>query len=448
MIGKLIKKLRENGFFASAFKVGSGQLIGQALSLIVMPILSRLYAESAYGEQAIITSTGSILISLASFGLTNAVMQPEEDEECKRVFTAAFLLNFVIATLFSLSCVLLRPVRTIFSVSGSYMTALFLMWLYVFAYGTYALMLVYANRLGQYNRLFFNPIIGAVAQFAVGIPLGLMGVGYSGLLFANCLGYILSSLHMMWKNDPFYRKFRFADLITVARQYKRYILFQYPAMIFERVALEYPTQYLGRCFTSQQLGSYSMCVRVLQYPVRLIAGPISAVYFRTATEYHREGKNLAEFTYRMISRLLLISALPVAVFSLISEPLFAFVLGEKWRSAGALASFLVIQYVHLFCTQCTVQCRVAIGRQDANLACMIIQLCAAAVSGFVGYKLFGAMTATVVTLSFGMCLYSIYDMALNFFLMDKKYMWRYILIAVPYTVGMFLLVSAKQLWLG
>ena len=184
----------------------------------------------------------------------------------------------------------------------------------------------------------------------------------------------------------------------------------------------------------------------MQYPIRLIAAPISTVYFRTATEYQRQGKNLAEFTFKMIRGVLLISAVPVALFILTSEWLFAFAFGRTWREAGTLAGFLVVQYVLLFCSQTVSYCRVSIGKQKVNLGVSVVRLVVTAVSCTAGYALFGDMEPTVLCFSLGQCAYNIYDMAINFYCMsaNKRCLWKYLAISVPYALVMLLLSLAKR----
>lgn len=437
MIRSLIHKIRNNRFVTATLKVGSGQLISQLVSVIIVPILSRIYADTAYGDTAFITSTASIVINLATFGLSSAIMKPEKLEDAKKVFTTAFLLNATAATMLVMVCLIFQRQFSLFVISEDYSTALLLMWLYIIAFATNTLMTVYMNKQGKYNKLFFNPIIGAGAQVLLAIPLGLLGFGYKGFLITYIISNTVANAHMMWKNNPFYRGYQLGHLLEVVKTYKDYILYQCPSNFIGTSAIEYPTQYLGRCFTTQQLGGYSLCVRVMKYPIRLIASPISTVYFRTATEYHREGKNLAAFTYKMISRIFLISVVPVAVFIMTSKPLFAFVLGESWREAGALAGFLVIQYVIMFCSQTTSYCRVSLGRQKVNLVVTSVNLVISIGSCVAGYTLFHSMEGTVFCYSLGQCIYGIYDMAVNFYIMDKKYLWKYLGISTVYTGLMF-----------
>ena len=442
---RVIDRIRNNRFVAAILKVGSGQLIAQIIQVITVPILSRVYSDTAYGNTALITSTATVILSISTLGLISAIMKPEDKEEAKRVFTTAFIANFILTTALAAICLLLQDSFVLFQISEDYCISIILLWLYLIVYTTSSLMTVYTNKMGLYNKLFFNPIIGAVAQLVLAVPLGLCGFGYKGFMVTYIVQYAIIDIQMMWKNIPFYKGYCFSDFLTVIRSYKEYIIYQYPANLIGNVAIEYPTQYLGRCFTTQQLGGYSLCERVMKYPVRLIAAPIATVYFRTATEHYQQGKDLAEFTYKMISRILLISAIPIAAFIFVSEPVFAFVLGEEWHATGTLAGLLCVQYVLLFCSQCTGYCRVSIGRQKMNLLCTCIRFIIAGTFGLIGYTVFGTMIETVFVISVGECLYNIYDMAANFYAMNKLFVRKYLILAVTYSVVLMGIALTKLL---
>ncbi len=442
------ENFNNNKFWKAVLKVGSGQLISQILTLVSFPILSRIYSNTAYGDAALVNSTVLILVYLSTFGLDYAVMAPEDDEESKTVFTTAFLANFVVCTVIILTYGFFINKVHLFEISDSYGTALILTWLCSIIIADNTLLKVYLNRKQRYDKLFFNPIIGAVANFVVAIPLGLLGFGYKGFMLTYIAQYTIANIHMLRHEFPFKRDYRLRDFRRVFKDYKEYIFFQYPSSLLNNFGIEYPTQFLGRSFTTQQLSGYSMCTRLMQYPIRLIAAPISNVYFQTATEYHRRGENLAEFTYSMISKILLISFLPIVMFIFSSEWLCVFVLGDTWRDVGQLASFLIIQYVLLFCSQTTSYCRVAIGRQRANLLLTSMRLAIAVISCTLGYVISGNAVGTIFIYSVGQCVYNIGDMAANFYCMDKKYLGKYLSISILYVVAMFAVLFFKSSVLG
>lgn len=440
---KINRFLHGSGFFKSVLKVGSGNLIGQAIAIITTPILSRIYNDAAYGDRAILISTAAIIINLSTLGLNSAIMKPKEDAEARKVFTTALCMNIAVSTLVTIVCALLCDVFHIFDVSGSYFVALGLMWAYLIIYSAQSLVLVYINRKGKYNRLFFNPVIGAVCNIVLAIPFGLMGFGYEGFVMTTIISQAIQIIHMSWKDNPIYKNYRWKDFIGVLKGYKEYILFQYPSNFFSNIGTEYPTQFLGRNFTSGELGSYSMCLNIMKYPLRLIAAPISTVYFRTATEYQRQGKDLADFTYKMVSKVLLYSFVPVIACCVFSEKIFSFVLGSSWTIAGTIAAIQAAEYVMLFCSDCVSYCRVSIGKQKSNLFFAVVRLCIIFVFSAVGYAMFHSLMGTILMITIGNTMLNITDMALNFYHLDKRYLPRYIGLSSVYVLLIVIVLSIK-----
>lgn len=435
MLNRLKNKLKNSGFFASVFKVGSGNLIGQAVGVITTPILSRIYSRTAYGDQAILISSATIIATIAMIGLSSAVMQPKERDEARKVYTTAFISNLAITVLITGAGFAVSGWIHYFDVTGSYYVGLLLMFLYIATNNTQLLTRIYVNRAGRYNKLFFNPIIGAAANVGIAIPLGLIGFGYQGFVITTIVSNIIMIVHMTRGDNPFIR-IGAGEMKRIYIQYKDYILFQYPAGIINNFSTEYPTQFLGRVFDAVTLGGYSMCLKIFHYPIRLIANPISTVYFKTATEYHREGRNLAEFTYKLISSVLLISFLPVVACCTFAEPIFAFVLGAQWESAGTIAALLAVQFVMLFCTDCTSYCRVSIGRQKSNLMFAAVRFSVITASATGGYLIFGTLLGTIAVFSICSSLIYVFDMSLNFYFLDRTYLKKYLRIALTYEAVM------------
>lgn len=436
-------KLKNNSFFSSVFKVGSGQLIAQIISTVTVPILSRIYDETAYGDYGFVLSTATLIMNFSLLGLSSAIMKPEKENEAKKVFTAAFLLNFIICSAVAVVGIAFQKTITLFVVSQNYTTTVLLMWLYMIVFNSSQLQTVYINRCGNYNKLFFNPLIGAISNIIIAVPLGFVGFGLFGFLIASIINYLIICVYLYIGYNPFMPQFRLRDIIAVCRTYKEYIVYQYPANFINNFAIEYPTQFLGRTFSTALLGPYSMCLKVLKMPIRLVAAPVSTVYFRTATELNREGKNLASFTYKFVHKVFVYSIVPVMICDFFAEEIFSFALGRTWATAGGLARILSVQYALLFCSQCVSYCRVAIGKQKANLLYSVLHLLFVWCGCFVGYKLFGNLTGTVLAFSITQSLNYIFDMALNFYYLDRKVMLKYIIEAFGYSIVIYICILLK-----
>ncbi len=435
---KVIFKLKRNTFWKSVITLVSGTALAQAIGLFTTPIVSRLYDPKAFGEYGIIISTATIIMSIVTLGLNSAVMVPKDEDECDDVFMVTFFTTLFLSTLILIIMIAISPKIHFFDSGTHYIVSCFLVYIFVVTNCLKGILNIYINRKKLNRILFYNSLIGAIATLFITIPLGILKLGSFGLIIAGIVAGIVSIIQMVYHANPFKRLPNISIFKGIFKKYKDFTLYQYPSNFLENSAVQLPTQSFSAAFGNANLGSYSMCEKLLGIPIRLIGAPINTIYFRTASEYFKEGKDLADFTLSLIIKIMLVAFLPIMVVVFWGEQLFSWVLGVEWVEAGKLASFLVLQYALMFCQNCTSYCRVAIGKQKVNLIASILRLAVVGFSIAVGICLFGDLLNTIICFTVGTSLYLIIDMAINFYCMGK-YWIKYTLFASIYFSSVSLL---------
>ena len=176
-----------------------------------------------------------------------------------------------------------------------------------------------------------------------------------------------------------------------------------------------------------------MCTRAINYPISLVASSISTVYFRTASEYYRDGVNLADFTFKLVAYSMLAAFFPLLITIFYGADIFSFILGENWREAGKIASIVIYEYVLSFCFYCTSYCRVVIGRQRMNLGYAIFDVAVMLACCLVVYNAKYSLINTIIVFSCSRCIVYIIDMCLNFHCLGKNLL-RYVFFIIPYSI--------------
>lgn len=439
---KFIEKIKSNKFVSSVLTIGAGNFLAQVFQVVTIPMASRLYSQGAYGEYGIVLSTATFITGFSTLGLTSAIMVPDNEEEVHKVFKTAFYTQFLITFLLMCVCLIGSPFFRLFRVSGSYPMAVVVMCIYIITANLQGLLTVYINKKEMNKVLFYNPLIGAFSNVLILIPLGFMGVGFWGFLTSIILSNIIIDVLMVRASNPFRTRLLHSDVLVVIKKYKAFILYQFPANFISSFALQFPVQFLARVFGNVLLGSYSMCIKLLEYPIKLIAAPISDVYFRTASAIHNEKDKLSDLTYKMIRGIVIIASVPTAIMVFWGEELFVFILGKQWEEAGRLVTVLILQYVLSFCSQCTRYCRVALGRQKMNLLYTIIQWGGVATSLFAGYIITKSFFGTIVFFAIGNSLILVFDMAMNFYCMQKNLL-KYLRLISVYLILFLLFLLIK-----
>lgn len=387
LMRNFIKKLKENRFIKSVCSLSAGAIMAQLIGLVTTPIVSRLYSPSAYGDYAIIVSVSSIISSLASLGLNSAIMAGETEEECKSIFTVTFWISVFFVFCACTILMVISPLVKLFDAGINYITACILVGCLTVFNLLSALLAIYMNRKGLNKALMINSIIGALATLCITVPLGFCKIGMYGMYLAAVISAMLCSFLMIRKANPF-KKITISDMKNVFRTQKKYVIYQYPANIIDTITYQAPTQVYSNVFGNDALGGYNMSEKILGLPSRLIATPINTVYFRTATEYTRENKDLSKFTFRLLMYILLIAFIPMVITILFAEPIFTFILGADWGEAGQYASIMILYYVFRFCTTSVSYCRVVIGKQTTNFLMSFLNLAVVAGSLAFGILVF------------------------------------------------------------
>jgi len=427
----IANRFKNNMFWRSVAVLVSGTAMAQAIGLLTTPIVSRLYAPTAFGQYAIIVSTATIIINIATLGLDSAVMVPECDDECDDVFMVAFFTMLFLSTFILVVMITISPIIKLFNSGMNYIISCLLVYLFVIINNLIGLLSIYINRKSLNRIMFFNSVIGAFATLFITIPMGIFKFGSLGLIIASIMAGVVSIGQMLYHTNPFKKVPKIVTFINVYKKYKDFILFQYPSNFVENFAIQLPIQVLSARFGSVNLGAYNMNEKLLGIPSRLLGAPINKIYFRTASEYFKEGKDLAKFTFSLVTKIMIGAFLPTVILVLWGEHIFEWALGKSWSQAGKLSSFLILQYVFMFCQICTSYCRVAIGKQKTNLVVSVLRLVIVGVSLSYGIYSFGNLINTIIVFTIGSSIYLIIDMAINFYCMGR-YWLRYTILAVSY----------------
>ena len=432
LIEKLKNRLSANKFLSAVLTLVTGQALGQCIGLITTPIVSRLYDTAAYGEYAILVSTSTIIATVSQAGLASAIMLPEEDEKAKKVFSTAMYFQILFSLVIIAALFGLKGVVIIFSSEVGYSAMLVAVLIYVLFTNMTNLIRVYMNRLEMYKVLFWNSLICALSTLLITIPAGFFHIGFWGFFAAAIVSNIVCILQMLHRANPFVRV-SLKEVKEIFVEFKKFVVFQLPANLIATLSQQLPNQMFSFAYGSAALGGFSMSNKILGIPSKLLASPVSTVYFKTAVEYTQKGNNLALLTYRMVRKIMIFGAPFVLVLIVFGEPLFSFVLGEQWWEAGTISAILALQYLLAFCAMSVGYCRVSIGRQEANLGMSIASLVVVALSLLTGLSMFDSIIGVIGCFAVGSCLVQLIDMTVNFLCM-KECAREYLLFSAAYVL--------------
>lgn len=373
-VRKIIERIKNSDFIKNIITLASGNIIGYGINLLVLPIISRLYSQSALGGYDLIISTASMFLTILQLSLILVIMIPKDDAEARRVckIIGYMTVGGSVALVFIFS--MLSPKFYLFKLDISYRRGLILFASYLIFYNLQNIYYSYVNRNKLYKVLFWNPIIMAIINGGLSSIFGILNLGTVGYLSGTILSYVFAIWHMRRYVHPFRGKDTVKELWNTLKKFKNYPLIQLPANLISSTALQLPSQFLGRMFSTAVLGGYTMACKILSVPVSLLATPVNRVYYRTLVEKVGKKENAGEFAFSVIKGNIKIAIIPIGILMIFGDIITSFVLGEEWRISGTYITITGIMYLLKYCSACMSGTFVAVGRQKLSVYSSMITL--------------------------------------------------------------------------
>jgi O-antigen/teichoic acid export membrane protein len=391
-----------SGFRANVARLASGTVLAQAISILVLPLLTRLYSASEFGIFVVFQAAASVLGIVATGRFEFTILSAKDELQARQ----GLWLVVIIAAFTSIA--VLAVGGLILSVMGLDAGALNYSWLMVLLAlvvglnGAYLGLYSWSNRYEEYGRLALNRVIRSVAVAVISVTLGILEFGAVGLVIGTVGGQAVNTAILAAQIAGGNRSAAFpgiSPVIDMGRKHSDYPKFLILSGMLERVAGELHVFLLSGFFGPAVAGSIGLYRRVVSVPSRTVGQAIRHVFRQRAAKQLADSGECRRLFSRTTARLAWF-AVPVFVFLLVFAPsVFPWVFGEEWDQAGRFAQLLSPMFLIGFITS-PLSSVILVGnkpRYDLMLQGMVLILTVIAL--FLGKSLGGAELAVFL---FGM----------------------------------------------
>src|SRR5690554_58835 len=317
--------------------IGAG--MARIIGLASIPILTRLYSPEDYGVLAIYTSIVAVLVPILTLRYVTAIPLPKTD-------AMAFNLFMLCAKLILVGTLLISLVLAFFgeTVLGWFSMQEFAHLWWLIAIGmmgtaTYELFSLWATRKKDYKVIAKTQFTQSLTGNVVKIGLGLLSLKPLGLVIGQLIAQS-GGVGSLFKNA--YQDFKklYPSLSNkkqklVAKYYQDFPWFRLPSQFLMALSTQAPILMMSALYDKESTGQLGLAVMALSLPVSLIGMSMSKAYY---AEIASIGKTDPEKIWQVtvnVQKKLFIVGLPAAVFLLFfAKPLFGFVFGDEWHTAG------------------------------------------------------------------------------------------------------------------
>lgn len=406
MLKEKIQTLMKSQMLRNVTKISSGTMLGQAISIVTLPIFTRLYGATVIGYWTLFTSVAVIVNAFSDLGLSNAIMMDDEGEQSEKLFSVITTISFIISLIVGVGYFVIKSVTP--DPSGLhplfYSIVLFVL---IFTQQQVNVCYNWLNKKKQYNILMKNPIINNVSVAVIAIPLGLMGFTKYGYYIGLVLGQVFTLFHMRRYLPRIFFDFKFRDHFDVIRSHLTYVKFQMPTYLVAQVKNQAPVFFIRSFFGVEILGYYSVCMRVLNIPVNLLASSIGKVYYQTAAEMKKKGQEVGDFTFRNIKRAMYVAIAPMVVIMSFGDIVCILFLGNDYVITGNLSRIIVFMTFFQFLMMATQGITIVLEKQQYALISGIVQIIGYVVGLTIGRYVFSSLYIAVALMTVVFCVIQI-----------------------------------------
>lgn len=336
--------IKKNGYITkSIFTLVSSSALGQIITVIASPIITRIYNQYELGMYTLLLTMSTMIAPVLSLRYEMEIVLESDEKNLNSIVQLALILNAVISFITSLF-------MGLYYYYTGYKKESFLFFIIVFwvniITGFINVIVAYNNRRKEYKIIANGYVIRMLIQNIGMVAFGILNCGLWGIAISQIIGCLVNALYQYMKSRAIFLDFKI-DMISIKSvllKYKNQALYSSPAALVNGISYSIINFYIDFLYGAEVLGVYSISYRVLGIPTSIIAGNVSKVFFETASKEYKSKGNFFD-CYRKTIFLLAIFAIPLFLLMyILAVPLCEFFFGEGWRAAGEYIKILTIMF--------------------------------------------------------------------------------------------------------
>jgi O-antigen/teichoic acid export membrane protein len=343
--------LMSNGFARHVGVLVGGTAFAQALSVLILPLLTRLYSPDDFTVLAAYTSILGIFAGIACLRLEIAIPLPESDDEAANLLALALFFSSMIAALLGLVAWIYSDDIIRLIGQPGLKPYLWLLPFGVWLSGVYAALQYWATRHKNFALIARTRLSQATSGAAIQLSCGWAGFTPIGLILGqlsnNGAGVIRLGADIWRHQRNAMASVCRNTMLASLRRYERFPKYSTLEALANGANIQLPILIIASLAIGPEAGFLMLASRVLSAPMSLIGGAISQVYLSRAPEELRKG-SLSTFTIEVLNGLIKTGVGPLLLIGIIAPAAFPIIFGSEWERAGEIVSWMTPWFIFQF----------------------------------------------------------------------------------------------------
>ena len=330
----------------------TGTVVAQLLSILLRPILSRLFSPESFGIFSVYSSLVGIIMILSSLKYDDAIVLPKSDKESTNVLGLALIINFIINTLIFILVILFgKGLISFLGLPSNFpVPMLYIIPLGVFIFSSYQSLNAWLIRKQKYISISVNKLVRRSSEGVSQISFALLKV-FNGLIYSDIIGQtanVTTAAVQARKNGLNLKLVSIPKLKYVLRKYSEFPKFNLIPSLMSSSSYLLPPIFINKFYSADIAGFFDLSKLLLSIPLALIAASVSNVLLQKVSEKFNKKESFLSELKPVLSIVLLISLLEIIAILLFGENLFRIVFGDRWIDSGRISKIMVWSFAFNF----------------------------------------------------------------------------------------------------
>lgn len=340
----MLRFLNYQDFLKNVSMLASGTALSQVITILIAPLLTRLFMPEDYGFFAIFISIVAILSVLATCRYEMAIILPKQSKEGEEIYLLSVLISFSMSIfIFFIVYFFSENINLIFNFSES-AYLIYLIPLFVLFAGIGLSNDFFLNRNKDYSSMSYLKISQSISIAMATLILGYFSFGVHGLILGNLIGMLIFVIAGLFFSKKFFHinllKINFLRLRMLFKENIDFLRYGTPAGIIGVSAYQSFFIFSGIHFGSYILGLFYLVERIVGLPSSIIGNSFGQVFYQRVSKI----KIVESFTEvrNFLVGLTVISILIHLSIYLLLYYFLAPIFGNEWSEAISFIKYFIL----------------------------------------------------------------------------------------------------------
>jgi O-antigen/teichoic acid export membrane protein len=365
-------RLGGQGFAANVAFMVTGTAMGQAASIVLAPVLTRLYTPDQFGYLSVYTAALTILGVIAVLGFELAIPIAASDVELANLLAISGATLTAMTGLIAVAVWLLPDAALNFVWLGQLAADRYLLPLGFACLGGYYVIVAAATRAGAFRDIAATRISQGLSGPLSQIVFGLLGIGAPGLAIGYVIGqssgtFLLFS-RVILQSHGILAAISWRGVQAAVQRYARFPLLASWARLLDMAGSGTILFVIfSACYSSEIAGFMFLTERVIARPLFIVSTSLMQVFIGEAgrSVLHDPARFRRRFR-QVVPRQFLLSAAWIALANLAAGWAFPILFGRQWSGAipylhALSAAYLAVAVLHPVSTSLQIMERQALA---------------------------------------------------------------------------------------